>query len=165
MTSFSPWCPWTSSGRRRSEERGMGFHNWRPYVPVAERRRKAEKELARMKGGGKEAMPVRIDGRLIARTFWGKSWCDHLESFSDFENRLPRGRTYVRNGSVCHLVIEKGKIHAKVSGSELYDIDIQIKPLPPKKWTAIKNRCRGQIGSLLELLQGRLSDQVMSVVT
>ncbi|MCC6124180.1 MAG: hypothetical protein IT426_04415, partial [Pirellulales bacterium] len=109
--------------------------------------------------------PVTIEGRKIAKTFWGEAWCDHLEGFSDFTNRLPRGRTYVRNGSVCHLAVEKGKIQAKVSGSELYDVQVQIKTLPPKKWTAIKSRCGGQIGSLVELLQGRLSDHVMTVVT
>ena len=99
--------------------------------------------------------PFQIDGRKIAKTFWGEAWCDHLESFSDYENRLPRGRTYVRNGSVCHLAIDKGQIEAKVSGSELYNVRIQIKKLPPKKWKGIKQRCAGQIGSLLELLQGR----------
>ena len=114
---------------------------------------------------GVDIQPVEIEGRKIAKTFWGEAWCDHLESFSDFENRLPRGRTYVRNGSVCHLAIAKGKIEAKVSGSEIYNLRIQIKTLPAKKWKAVKRRCAGQIGSLLELLQGNLSDHVMEVVT
>jgi uncharacterized Zn finger protein len=140
-------------------------YGWAPYVPVAERRRKAQKKMEALRKKGMNIEPVVFDGRMIARTFWGEAWNDHLESFSDFENRLPRGRTYVRNGSVCHLAIEKGKIHAKVSGSSLYTVDIKIKPLATKKWDAIKSRCSGQIGSLLELLQGRLSDQVMSVVT
>jgi uncharacterized Zn finger protein len=78
---------------------------------------------------------------------------------------LPRGRTYVRNGSVCHLDIAKGDVKAMVSGSELYAVKIAIKTLPRKKWKDVKNRCAGQIGSLLELLQGRLSKNVMSVVT
>jgi uncharacterized Zn finger protein len=140
-------------------------YGWAPYVPVAERRRKAQKKMEALRKKGMNIEPVVIEGRKIARTFWGEAWNDHLESFSDFENRLPRGRTYVRNGSVCHLAIEKGKIYAKVSGSSLYTVDIKIKPLATKKWDAIKSRCSGQIGSLLELLQGRLSDQVMSVVT
>jgi uncharacterized Zn finger protein len=78
---------------------------------------------------------------------------------------LPRGRTYVRNGSVCHLAVAKGGIEAKVSGSELYDVKVSIKTLKAEKWAAIKGRCSGQIGSLLELLQGKLSDHVMEVVT
>jgi len=88
-----------------------------------------------------------------------------LESFSDYANRLPRGRTYVRNGSVCHLAIRPGEIAAKVAGSELHDVRLQIKTLPAKKWKAIKERCAGKIGSLLELLQGKLSEHVMQVVT
>lgn len=143
----------------------MSWHEWRPYVSVAERRRRAQREMESLRETGVEIRPVKIQGRTIARTFWGKAWCDHLESFSDYENRLPRGRTYVRNGSVCHLAISKGKIEAKVSGSEIYNLRIQIKTLPDKKWKSIKRRCAGKIGSLIELLQGRLSDQVMEVVT
>lgn len=138
---------------------------WAPYVPVAERRRQAAQKMAALRKKGVDVQPVTIAGRKIAQSFWGEAWCEHLESFSDFANRLPRGRTYVRNGSVCHLSIARGKIEAKVSGSELYDVKIDIRQLPPKKWQAVKARCSGQIGSLLELLGGRLSDQVMSVVT
>jgi uncharacterized Zn finger protein len=123
------------------------------------------KKMDALRKKGVDIQPVTINGRKIASSFWGEAWCEHLESFSDFENRLPRGRTYVRNGSVCHMSIAKGEIEAKVSGSELYNIKVSIKTLPGKKWTAIKGRCSGQIGSLLELLQGRLSDHVMEVVT
>jgi uncharacterized Zn finger protein len=144
---------------------GYGHNGWAPYVPVAERRRRAMKKMDALRKKGVDVQPVTIDGRKIAKSFWGEAWCDHLESFSDFENRLPRGRTYVRNGSVCHLAIAKGRIKAKVSGSELYDVEVTIKTLPGKKWKDVKARCGGQIGSLLELLEGRLSDHVMEVVT
>jgi uncharacterized Zn finger protein len=144
---------------------GYGYGDWAPYVPVAERRRRAKKKMDALRKKGVDIQPVEIEGRKIAKTFWGEAWCDHLESFSDFENRLPRGRTYVRNGSVCHLAISKGEVEAKVSGSELYTVKINIKTLPPKKWNTLKSRCSGQIGSLLELLQGKLSDHVMESVT
>jgi uncharacterized Zn finger protein len=132
---------------------------------VAERRRNAQKKMDALRKKGVDIQPITINGRKIASSFWGEAWCDHMESFSDFENRLPRGRTYVRNGSVCHLAVAKGDIEAKVSGSELYTVKVNIKTLQGKKWTAIKERCSGQIGSLLELLQGKLSDHVMEVVT
>ena len=138
---------------------------WRPYVSVAQRRANAAKQTAKLLKKGVAVEPVTLDGRRIARTFWGEAWCSHLESFSDFANRLPRGRTYVRNGSVCHLAISKGKIEALVSGSELYTVSIRIGTLPDKGWADIKRRCVGQIASLLDLLKGRLSDGVMSVVT
>ncbi len=143
----------------------MVQYGWAPYVSVAQRRRKAEKKMAALRKRGVDIQPIEINGRKIAQTFWGKAWCDHLESFSDFENRLPRGRTYVRNGSVCHLAIKKGQIAAMVSGSEIYGVDVRIKTLPAKKWNVIKRQCSGQIGSLLELLRGDLSHNIMQVVT
>ena len=143
----------------------MSYYEWRPYVPVAERRRQAMRKMERLRKKGLHIQPVEVMGRKIARTFWGQAWCDHLEKFSDFANRLPRGRTYVRNGSVCHLEIAEGEVKAMVSGSEIYNVSIAIKKLPRKKWYKVKDQCTGQIGSLLELLQGRLSNSVMGVVT
>jgi len=138
---------------------------WGRYVPVAERRAKALRKMNKLRKKGKDIQPVEIEGRTIARSFWGKGWCDHLESFSDYANRLPRGRTYVRNGSVCHLEIRPGRVEALVAGTSLYMVSIRIKKLKPAAWKAIKKKCSGQIGSMLELLQGKLSDQVMAVVT
>ncbi len=143
----------------------MSRFRWSPYVPVAVRRARAMKKVQAMRKKGVCVQPIEIEGRKIARTFWGEAWCRHLERFSDFENRLPRGRTYVRNGSVCHLEIQRGRIRAMVSGSELYDVTVRIDKLPSKKWRDVKGRCAGRIGSLLELLQGRLSKGVMEVVT
>ena len=115
---------------------------WAPYVSVAERRRRAMKKMESLRKRGVDIQPIEIEGRKIAKTFWGQAWCDHLEDFSDFENRLPRGRRYVRNGSVCHLAIAKGNVEAKVSGSEIYDLRIGIKTLKPKTWKAVKSRVR-----------------------
>jgi uncharacterized Zn finger protein/DNA-binding transcriptional regulator YiaG len=132
---------------------------------VARRRFNAFRKIEKLRKKGKDIQPVKIEGRTIARSFWGKGWCDHLESFSDFENRLPRGRTYVRNGSVCHLSIKPGRIEALVSGSAPSTHTIRIKKLKPAIWKFVKKKCSGRIGSMLELLQGKLSDQVMTVVT
>ena len=104
-------------------------------------------------------------GGKLPRTFWGKAWCDNLEAYSDYANRLPRGRTYVRNGSVVDLQISKGNVTALVSGSELYKIEIKIKPLAPALWKSIQTECAGKIDSLIELLQGKLSSAVMQIVT
>ena len=141
------------------------WYAFRPYVPVARRRAQAAREVEKRRKKGQAISPVVLEGRTIARTFWGKAWCDNLESYSDFANRLPRGRTYVRNGSVVDLQIHEGKVTALVSGSELYEVTIHITPLPDTQWHGIKSRCAGQIGSLVELLQGRLSKSVIEVVT
>ena len=142
----------------------MSDDEWAPYVPVAKRRARAARELDKLRKEGTKIEPIEVQGRKIVRTYWGEAWCNHLEKFSDYENRLPRGRTYVRNGSVCHLAISKGKVEAIVSGSELYRVDINIKPLSGKKWKNVLKQCAGQIGSMLELLQGRFSDNVMQIV-
>jgi uncharacterized Zn finger protein len=141
------------------------FYQFKPYVPVAQRRAAAAREVAKRAKSGQKTTPVCISGRAIADTFWGKAWCTNLEGYSDFENRLPRGRTYVRNGSVVHLEIEKGKITALVSGSSLYKIQIDISALSKQKWAELKKQCAGKIGTLVELLQGKLSSAVMEVVT
>jgi len=139
---------------------------WRPYVPVAERRARAARELAKLaKKNGQASSPVLLQTRQIASTFWGQAWCDNLEAYSDYANRLPRGRTYVRNGSVVDLQISQGKVTARVSGSSLYRIEIKIKPLAASLWKSIQTECAGKIDSLLELLQGKLSSSVMQIVT
>jgi uncharacterized Zn finger protein len=141
------------------------YYGFRPYVSVAQRRAKAAKEVAKRVKKGQTVSPVRIEGKTIASTFWGQAWCTNLESYSDFSNRLPRGRTYVRNGSVVDLQIEKGRIRALVSGSELYEIKIEIAALPKRNWLTLKEQSAGKISTLVELLQGKLSKAVMELVT
>ncbi len=141
------------------------WYRFRPYVSVARRRAQAAREMETRRKKGQNIQPIVLEGRNIANTFWGKSWCENLESYSDYENRLPRGRTYVRNGSVVDLQIHPGKITALVSGSSLYTVAITIAPVPDDHWHLIKRRCAGEIGSLVELLQGRLSSGVMDIVT
>lgn len=143
----------------------MSYYGWAPYVTVAERRAKAQKQMEKLKKKGVKVQPVQLSGRTIAASFWGKGWCNHMESFSDYANRLPRGRSYVRNGSVCHLEIKGGLIEAIVCGSELYKVVITITPLKAKKWESVKRSCSGRIGSLIDLLRGKLDHGVMEVVT
>jgi uncharacterized Zn finger protein len=142
----------------------MSYFGWHPYVPVAEKRRQAERKLAKLKKQGQSIAPVTIEGRTIAKSFWGKSWCINLERYSDYENRVPRGRTYVRKGSVLDLQIAKGEVVAMVAGSALYKIKITIAPVTAARWKAICRDCAGTIDSLVELLQGRLAKGVMDRV-
>ncbi len=138
------------------------YYDFKPYVPVAQRRAKAAKFAEKIaKKDGRALEPIKIDGRAIARTYWGKSWCDNLESYSDYSNRLPRGRTYVRNGSVIDLRIKAGQIDALVSGSEVYKIQITIDKLKPAPWEKIKGDCSQSIQSVMQLLTGKLDKDVM----
>jgi uncharacterized Zn finger protein len=118
-----------------------------------------------MKKRGRKVAPVEVSGRKITTTFWGDAWCRNLESYSDYSNRLPRGRTYVRNGSVFDLQMETGRVRSLVSGSSIYEVDIKIGPVARKQWNGIKDRCAGQVGSVVELLRGSMSTSVMEIVT
>src|SRR6202049_2698544 len=138
------------------------YYGFKPYVSVGARRAQAARELAKLQKRGRKISPVVIEGRTIAGTFWGEAWCDNLERYSDFANRLPRGRTYVRNGSVVDLQIGPGTVTALVSGSAIYDVKVTVGPVPRARWNAICNDCAGAIDSLVELLQGRFSKGVMT---
>jgi uncharacterized Zn finger protein len=138
------------------------YGSWRPYVPVWKRRAKAANYAVQLaKKQGRTPSPVKVDGRKIAMSFWGQAWCDNLERYSDFANRLPRGRTYVRNGSVIDLQIERGKVKSFVSGSEIYHVTIRIATLPQASWKRIKRDCSQSIDSLMDLLLGRFDQGIM----
>ncbi len=138
------------------------YYDFKPYVSVGARRAQAARELAKLQKKGRKISPIVIEGRTIAGTFWGEAWCDNLERYSDFANRLPRGRTYVRNGSVVDLQVGPGTVTALVSGSTMYDVKVTVGPVPRARWSAICKDCSGAIDSLVELLQGRFSTGVMT---
>ena len=142
----------------------MSYWGFREYVTVAQRREQATKEIEKLRKKGTVVRPIAIEGRKIAKNFWGEAWCDNLERYADFESRLPRGRTYVRNGLVIDLEISRGKVEALVSGSDIYKVKIGVEIAAPSRWKAICVDCAGSVGSLVELLQGRLSKNVMERV-
>lgn len=137
------------------------YGGWPPYVSVAQRRANALREISKLRKKGQLLAPITIEGRKIATTFWGKAWCDNLESYRDLAYRLERGRSYVRNGLVIDLHIAEREVVAMVSGSELYRVTITIDRVAPLDWKSIRKDCAGGIDSLVELLQGRLSQSVM----
>lgn len=121
----------------------MGWYGFPSYVTVAERKRKAAKAVEKLKKKGQICQPIVIEGRSITHTFWGKAWCKNLESYSDYSNRLPRGRTYVRNGSVIDLKMAAGEITALVNGSSIYKVKITIDKVVTTTWNKIVNECAG----------------------
>lgn len=142
----------------------MSDYAWKPYVPVAARRKQAERLAAKAIKVNATLSPVSASRGAIAKTFWGRAWCDNLERYSDYANRLPRGRTYLRNGSVIDLQIGAGVVRAQVVGSRLYQVTIGVSAVPGAQWRAIGAECSSSIDSLVELLQGRLSKAVMQCI-
>ena len=146
----------------------MSFYGGYPaYVTVAEKRKLAEASLKKLKKKNPDISPVVIEGRTIAKTWWGKSWNKNLESYADYSNRIARGRSYVKNGSVLDLKITEGTINALVqgSGSKPYKVDISIKALPENIWEDIINQCLGKIESIEELIEGKFPKALADLFT
>lgn len=141
----------------------MSWHDFGTYVSVSQKKGRAENLVRKMKKTRPDLQPVCPAGRNIARSFWGKAWCKHLETYADHENRIERGRSYVRNGAVCHLEAEAGRLGAIVAGSrsEPYEVRITVKPLPDARWKAVKAASAGHIGSLVDLLSGKFPEDIM----
>lgn len=140
---------------------------WWDYQDVAEAKERIQREIAKRKKKGEafEALVPAAGKKHVCTTFWGKAWCSHLESYQEYESRLLRGRSYLRQGNVYNVEIEPGKVTAVVAGSELYDTQVFIQPLKASKWQDIVEKCEGQVGSMLDLLAGKLGDGVMSVLS
>ncbi|MBI4593292.1 MAG: SWIM zinc finger family protein [Candidatus Rokubacteria bacterium] len=144
-----------------------GWDSYPPYVSVAEKKARGARALAKLLKKRKRAAEPVVAHRTrhVADTFWGRAWADNLERYADFANRLPRGRTYLRNGSVLDLALARGRVEAYVAGSELYRVTIGIAPLAKTRWRRVVARCTGRIGSLVGLLRGELSDDVRAVLS
>ncbi len=127
---------------------------------VAELRKRAERFAAALDN----PTPAVPHGKGIARSFWGRQWCRHIELLQDYESRLPGGRSYLKNGTVVDLKILPGRVEAKVAGSELYEVDIRIEPLPEERKEELKAKCAGQITSLVDLLEGNLSESIIEIL-
>jgi len=137
------------------------------YVSSAEKKRKAQKAAEKLKKKDSNISPVVLEGRALAKTWWGKAWNDNLESYSDYENRIDRGRSYVRSGAVLDLRIEKGTVVALVQGSSAkpYKVEIEIRPIEDDLWGKIKRSCEGKIASLQELIAGKFPKALSELFT
>jgi uncharacterized Zn finger protein len=140
-----------------------GWGAYPPRLSAAELRLEARRRAAQIaKTRGRPLSPIVVEARAITATFWGRAWCENLERYSDFASRLPRGRSYVRSGAVIDLEIAPGTVTALVSGTELYDVSVTVARVPAADWRAIIRDSAGAIDSVVALLQGRLSENVMS---
>lgn len=146
----------------------MSRYDYYPeYVPVAERKKQAQKKVEALRKKNPNIAPIVITGRKITRTWWGQTWCDNLESYADYANRIDRGRSYVRNGAVLDLQITNGHITALVQGSSTkpYQIEISIKAMSADVWTSIIHNCAGKINSLQELITGKFPKALTELFT
>lgn len=99
---------------------------------------------------------VHIDGKKIAKTWWGEKWCENLENYADYDSRLGRGKRYVRSGAVIDLKIKEGSIDALVQGSGIkpYKVSIKIAQLSENKKKEILEIATNKIDNLDSLASG-----------
>lgn len=131
-----------------------------------EQQARLQRELERRRKQGAALIPVEVPkSTKLARQFWGQTWQRHLESYADYESRLPRGRSYLRQGHVFDLAINEGLVTALVAGQTVYEVQVKIKPLSEARWQHLQSQCAGRVSSLLDLLAGKLGDEVMKLIT
>ncbi|HZJ68709.1 MAG TPA: hypothetical protein VFD28_01710 [Candidatus Eisenbacteria bacterium] len=145
----------------------MSNYGYPKYQSVAEKKEKARKSLVKLKKKNPDIEPIIIEGTKLAKSWWGKSWNENLESYADYENRITRGKSYVRNNAVLDLKISKGIIEAKVQGSRAkpYDVEIQIEPLSSEKWEQVTELCNHRIDSLEQLIEGKFPKELEVLFT
>ncbi len=145
----------------------MRYYDFPKYVPVAEKKAKAEKKLAQLKKKNPGMKPVLLTGKALADTWWGKEWNKNLERYADYSNRISRGRSYVRHGAVLDLQITKGLVKALVQGSRSkpYDVEIRIDAISNKNWAALVSACKGRLESLQTLIGGQFPRELTELFT
>ncbi|MCQ2462975.1 MAG: hypothetical protein MJ177_06170 [Clostridia bacterium] len=134
---------------------------------ISQLKQNTRNTVAKERKKGKQPEPVIIEGRKIVNSWWGQKWCDNLEQYADFENRIARGKRYVRAGTVIDLKIEKGRVSARVQGSRKapYKVEIRISPLSEEKCQSVIARCTRKIESLEELLKGNFPQELKELFT
>lgn len=134
---------------------------------AAELRRKAEQSKKRSADSKKALEPVLIDGRQIAKTWWGEAWCTNLENYADYRNRIGRGKRHVRADTVIDMKMKGGTIKARVQGSRRtpYRVEIEIDPMPEARYKAVLKSLDSRIENLEALVNGDFPMAMKSLFT
>lgn len=145
----------------------MRYYGYSNYTSAADIKAKAAKSIEKLRKNNQDIEPVLIEGRTIAKTWWGKAWNKNLESYADYSNRIGRGRSYVCSNAVLDLKITKGQVRATVQGSKAkpYEVQIRIDTLQDKKWAKVTDLCNHRIDSLEQLLAGRFPKELEILFT
>lgn len=139
------------------------------YAPPsqAELHRRAEQGKKRSADSGKKMDSVMITGRQIAVSWWGQAWCANLEKYADYQNRVGRGKSYVRSGAVIDLKMDGGIINAKVQGSRRtpYKVEVKIDPMPEVRYQTVLKGLSNRIENLEAFINGDFPIEMKSLIT
>ena len=135
--------------------------DYSPRLSAAQLGKLAADRLAALRAEGEELHPVVNTTRKLAANFWGSAWMKHLAQCEAGGLCLAPGRTLLRHGCVLDLRIAQGKITAKVSADEVFDVLLRIKPFEDEQIDALRSVCAGKIDSLVSLLEGKVDSAVL----
>ncbi len=101
--------------------------------------------------------------RTFGNTWWGKAWVEALEERAKLDpNRLPRGRTYARKGTVSKLTVGSGEVTAWVQGSRAvpYRVTIRMQAFSDAQWENLLGMVGTRLGHVAALLDGELPGEL-----
>ena len=146
---------------------GYGYGDYYRQPTMAELGQKARASAAQLERKGRMLTPALVEGRTIARTWWGKAWVSNIERYADFSNRVGRGKRYVRAGCVIDLQVSKSRIEAVVQGSRKkpYEVSVYIEPMGDEAFAALLERCSTRADSLESLVAGDFPQEMKNQLT
>jgi uncharacterized Zn finger protein len=114
---------------------------------------------------GVRLTPVKSAKKSISSSFWGQAWNRNLNHYSMFANQLAPGRTFLRNGAVIDLCVEKGTIRGLVAAQSLCEVAVKARPVDTARWARLVERCSGSVRSLTDLMSGKLPEETLAAIT
>lgn len=98
----------------------------------------------------------------FGKTWWGNEWLRSLSSI-DYQNRIPRGAAYARQGAVLETNISNGRITARVRGTSTYKVEIIVPLFSESETDALIDGILAHPVVVSELLNRKLSPTVMKI--
>jgi uncharacterized Zn finger protein len=102
----------------------------------------------------------------FGQTWWGEQWLDALTHI-DYDNRLPRGRSYANKGAVRNLTVSGGTIAASVKGSRVrpYRVSIAVPPIAARDITRLLDRIAADPALIAGMLNGKLDPALLALAS
>lgn len=100
----------------------------------------------------------------FGKTWWGEHWLYSLENV-DYDNRLPRGASYARNGYVKEVKFKGNQILAKVAGSRPrpYNVTVIVPPFFEEQVEALMQGIISRPALISKLLNRELDPEILTV--
>jgi uncharacterized Zn finger protein len=112
--------------------------------------------------------PIARRTRRSGQTWWGRAWVEAMEQRARLDpNRLPRGRSYARQGAVGELTFKAGEVRAPVQGRRRspYNARVRVVRFTEQEWDQVLAAISAQLGHTAAMLDGELPPEAAADVT